>query len=142
MTRLLPATLLIAVAASAPVGSARADVGGPSELERYRLHCSGCHGEDGRGTPGVTPSLHGLARLARTDEGRAYLGRVPGVAQAPLDDDDLAELLNWVLTKFSQGPPAPPYSAEEIGTLRRHPLRDPAQARPATTPSPEEDASP
>jgi mono/diheme cytochrome c family protein len=127
VTRLLLAALTIALTAPA----ARAADDTPRERERYRLHCSGCHGEDGRGTPGVTPSLHGLARLARSDEGRAYLARVPGVAQAPVDDDDLADLLNWVIAEFSEEPLTPPYSAKEIGALRQHPLRDPARARPA-----------
>lgn len=131
MSQLRTATLvLIVVAASASTGPARA-ADEPSDLERYRLHCSGCHGEDGRGTPGVTPSLHGLARLAESADGRSYLARVPGVAQAPVDDDDLAALLNWVLAEFSQPPLAQPYSAEEIGALRQNPLRDPARARPA-----------
>jgi mono/diheme cytochrome c family protein len=103
----------------------------PRERELYLLHCSGCHGADGRGAAGVAPSLHGLARLAESADGRSYLARVPGVAQAPVDDDDLAALLNWVLAEFSQPPLAQPYSAEEIGALRQNPLRDPARARPA-----------
>jgi mono/diheme cytochrome c family protein len=97
--------------------------------EDFVLHCSGCHRLDGFGTPGVTPSLHGLGRLLVTSEGRDYLGRVPGVAQAPLADDRLAALLNWVILAFSGSAPAPPYTAAEVGDLRRAPLRDPAAAR-------------
>ena len=33
--------------------------------------------------------------------GRAYLVQVPGVAQAPLSDEAIAELLNWLLLRFS-----------------------------------------
>jgi len=99
--------------------------------EHYALHCSGCHGPGGRGTPGTTPSLHGLAALAATPEGRAYLARVPGVAQAPLDDADLAALLDWVLARFSDAAPVRPWSAAEVGRLRDRPLRDPAAARRA-----------
>ncbi len=102
----------------------------PSSQERYLLHCSGCHGPDGRGTPGVTPSLHGLSRLLEVPGGRAYLAAVPGVAQAPVNDAALAALLNWVIAEFSGDTPAAPYTAEEMGELRATPLRDPAAARP------------
>ena len=115
------ALLLLAVAASAHADRPPA--------EQYQLHCSGCHGPEGRGVPGTTPSLHDLAPLAETPEGRAYLARVPGVAQAPVDDAALAEL-TWVLREFSQAELQPPYSADEVGRLRLHPLRDPAGARP------------
>ena len=97
--------------------------------EDFVLHCSGCHRLDGFGTPGVTPSLHGLGRLLVTREGRDYLARVPGVAQAPLNDARLAALLNWVILAFSGSPPDPPYTAGEVGALRRDPLRDPAAVR-------------
>jgi mono/diheme cytochrome c family protein len=104
-------------------------VADPSPDEHYRLHCSGCHGADGHGARGVTPSLHGLATLLGLSGGRAYLAQVPGVAQAPLDDADLAALLNWVISEFSGTVAAQPYSAVEIGDLRARPLRDPAAAR-------------
>ncbi len=102
----------------------------PSPKEHYLLHCSGCHGPDGRGAPGVTPSLHGLSRLLEARGGRAYLAAVPGVAQAPVNDAALAALLNWVIAEFSGDTPAAPYTAEEMGELRATPLRDPEAARP------------
>lgn len=99
----------------------------------YTLHCQGCHLSDGRETPGRVPALAGaLARFARVPEGRRYLARVPGVAQAPLDDAALAALLNWVLWRFDpEGIPADfrPYSAGEVGRLRRRPLSDLEGAR-------------
>ena len=98
--------------------------------EQYLLHCSGCHGPDGRGSPPTTPSLHGLGDLLAAPGGRAYLARVPGAAQAPVSDGELARLLGWVLQEFSQTPVEPPYSAEEVGSLRARPLRDPLRARP------------
>lgn len=103
---------------------------GRPPAEQYRLHCSGCHGADGAGVPGWIPSLRGLAHLAGLPGGRAYLARVPGVAQAPVSDAELAGLLDWVLRELSPGPPPAPYSAREVGELRRRPLRDPASARP------------
>jgi mono/diheme cytochrome c family protein len=100
------------------------------EAERFTLHCSGCHGMDGRGVADNVPTLHGLDTLLELEGGRSYLARVPGVAQAPLPDDELARLLNWVLARFSGHLPEPPYTAEEVGALRRDPLRDPLSARP------------
>jgi len=99
--------------------------------EDFVLYCSGCHGPDGAGTPGVVPPLSGLAALLETKAGREYLVRVPGVAQASLDDARLAALLNWVLAEYSGRTPSPPYAGAEVGALRRRPLRDPARARNA-----------
>ena len=58
--------------------------------------------------------------------GREYLGRVPGVATSPLGNADLAELMNWMFWRFDAAHlPADfmPFTAEEIGRLRAHPLR-------------------
>jgi mono/diheme cytochrome c family protein len=103
----------------------------PPPSEDFALQCSGCHGPNGAGTPGVVPPLSGLAPLLETPAGRAYLVRVPGVAQASLDDARLAALLNWVLAEFSGATPGPAYTGDEVGALRRHPLRDPLTARDA-----------
>lgn len=97
----------------------------------YLLHCSGCHGPDARGTPGVTPSLHGLAAVADAPGGRGYLMRVPGVAQAPLDDEDLAVLLDWVVAYFSDQPVRRRFDPVDVGRWRADPLRDPVAARAA-----------
>jgi mono/diheme cytochrome c family protein len=97
--------------------------------EDYVLNCSACHGLDGAGTPGVTPTLHGLGRLLQLHGGRSYLARVPGVAQAPLSDARLARLLNWVLERYSGAPPVPLYTTAEISSLRASPLRDTRSAR-------------
>jgi mono/diheme cytochrome c family protein len=96
--------------------------------EDYVLHCSACHQQDGQGVPGVVPPLTGLAPFLATKEGRAYLVRVPGVAQSPLDDARLAALLNWVMSAMSGVAPDPAFSAAEVRGLRSEPLRDaPAQ---------------
>lgn len=104
---------------------------GPPPEEAYRLHCSGCHGPDGAGTRGMAPTLRSLGPLLEAPGGRAYLARVPGVAQAPLDSADLARLVNWVLRELSQVRDFAPYEAGEIGAWRRQPLRDPLAARRA-----------
>ena len=115
-------------ATSDPRAAAATDV---PVAEDYALNCSACHGRGGAGTPGVTPSLHGIGRLLALPGGRSYLARVPGVSQAPLSDARLARLLNWVLERYSGAPPAPLYTAAEIGELRASPLRDTRSARQA-----------
>ena len=68
----------------------------------YLLHCSGCHMPDGTGLSSAVPTLHNIiGRLVAEPEGRAYIVRVPGASQAPINDKKLAEVLNWMLTEFS-----------------------------------------
>jgi mono/diheme cytochrome c family protein len=97
----------------------------PDAAEDYLLNCSACHTRDGGGTPGLVPSLRELAPLLAHPQGRAYLVRVPGVAQAPLSDARVARLLNWVLDEYSNLRLEPPYGAAEVANLRASPLRDP-----------------
>lgn len=90
------------------------------------MHCQGCHGAEAQGTPGSVPGLAGnVARFLQIKAGRAYLGRVPGVAFVELSDPDVAELLNWIVQRFD-GEHVPktfsPYTEEEIQGLRREPL--------------------
>lgn len=103
---------------------------GDDETERfdYVLNCAGCHLGDGSGSATV-PKLTELAPILDVEGGRAYLARVPGVAQAPLSDDRLARLLNWVIENMSGLVLAVPYSAEEVGLLRADPLRAPEKER-------------
>jgi mono/diheme cytochrome c family protein len=113
--------LLLALA-TAPASA----VSGP-ELD-YTLECAGCHRADGSGTPGSVPALRdSVARFLAVPEGRDYLARVPGAAQAPLDDAALAAVLNWMLEHFDTAHvPAgfTPYTAREVGQRRAHPLFD------------------
>ena len=101
--------------------------------EAYQLHCSGCHGADGRGVGTATPPLTDLTDLMSVPGGRDYLARVPGVAQAPLESAALARLLNWTLREFSDGPDFEPYTADEIEDRRKEPLRDPLSVRAKIT---------
>jgi len=102
----------------------------------YVLHCQGCHRADGAATPGSgVPALAGsVGRFAAIDGGRDYLVRVPGVAQAPLDDEALAALLTWTLEHFSAAELSgdfTPFTAAEIARGRRAPLTDVEGARRA-----------
>jgi hypothetical protein len=106
--------------AATPAGG----VGGP-EFD-YTLECAGCHRADGSGTPGSVPALRdSVARFLAVPGGREYLARVPGVAQAPLDDPALAAVLDWMVDHFDRAHvPAGfvPYTGEEVGRLRKQPL--------------------
>jgi mono/diheme cytochrome c family protein len=98
----------------------------------WMLHCQGCHQPDATGSAnGAPPMANVVARFLSIDGGREYLTRVPGVANAGLGDEDLAELLNWTLATFDRDHvPADfaPYTAEEIRTGRAHPLVSDAAA--------------
>jgi mono/diheme cytochrome c family protein len=94
----------------------------------YLLNCAGCHRTDATGSPEV-PALTQIAPFLATPAGRAYLGRVPGVAQAPLSDERVAALLNWALAEFGGAGEFAPYTAAEVATLRADPLRDPLRER-------------
>ncbi len=97
----------------------------------YVLHCQGCHGADGAGSvDGAPPFAGNLGRFARTEQGRAYLVRVPGVAHAELDDQRLAALLNWLLARFDPAASDfPPFTADEVRAGRQRPLLSVPQAR-------------
>lgn len=100
------------------VGKARQD---------WILQCQGCHRADASGTAETTPAMNGvLAKFLWVDGGREFLIRVPGVSTAPLSDQALARLVNWTLWTFDpQHMPDDfePFRAEEVGVLRKKPLR-------------------
>ncbi|MDP6673710.1 MAG: hypothetical protein QGH93_02495 [Gammaproteobacteria bacterium] len=104
-----------------------------SPHNNYMIHCQGCHLPDGAGKPPDVPSFPGqLAEFLRIDGGRAYLVQVPGTANAMLDDQAVAELLNWMVERFNDRPlPADfiPYTAPEVARYRSKILADPGARR-------------
>jgi hypothetical protein len=73
----------------------------------YRLYCMGCHVPDGSGLEGKVPSMRGtLVPLSMRPEGRRFLVQVPGVAQSPLSNAEVAALLNWMILNLADDPPA------------------------------------
>jgi cytochrome c553 len=95
--------------------------------QNWTLNCQGCHRFDGSGSDATAPGIAGtVAKFLRVPGGREYLIRVPGVATSPLSDEDLAEVVNWMLWRFDREHlPASfrPYTAAEIAPLRARPLR-------------------
>lgn len=107
----------------------------------YILHCQGCHLVDGHATEGKIPALVGAARFLSVEGGREFLVRVPGVSLSVLSDTELAELVNWMLYRFSADDlPADfaPYTAEEISRYRRKPLVEVERVRAELTAALEE----
>jgi len=88
----------------------------------YALNCQGCHGHLGVSVPEI-PALAGrIGYFVRIPEGRRYIVQVPNVALNPSSDEDIAEMLNWALVTYSRAQLPPgfrPYTAEEIGRLRK-----------------------
>ena len=120
------AILVMALSATAFADERRAEV-------NYMLHCQGCHLPDAKGFEGRVPPIKDFAGwFLHSKAGRDFLIRVPGVAHAALADDEIAELMNWLLTTFSAAElPADftPFTAAEVRTLRADPERDPDAAR-------------
>ena len=87
--KLLVTTMLVLVVSS----TTHAD---SYEEHDYILNCSGCHRIDGAGSRAV-PSFRNMSELADKPGAREYWIRVPGAAQAPLSDERLAALMNWLL---------------------------------------------
>jgi mono/diheme cytochrome c family protein len=94
----------------------------------FALNCQGCHRADGSGTPDTVPALaDSVARFLAVPGGREFLVQVPGVAQAPLGDAALAAVVNWMLDRYDRThvpKDFAPYTADEVGRLRRTPLVD------------------
>ena len=99
----------------------------------YWLHCGGCHLLDGRGAPPEVPSLiNEPGHIAMMPGGREYLMQIPGVAQSGLDNDRLADVLNFMLQTFSKEKLTTdfqPYSGSEVSRYRRQVLIDPLKRR-------------
>jgi len=112
---------------TAPVTMAQ----GSSPMFNYLQHCVGCHLPDGSGFPPEVPNLRNdFGYLIDSPEGRDFMSRVPGVVGAPMNAEDTAALLNWMITTFSPaGTEFEPFTSEEILAGRERPLHDPLKYR-------------
>ena len=103
-----------------------ADINQARAHQNYLLNCQGCHLPDAIGSPGLVPKMKGfIGNFLRVAGGREFIIRVPGAASAPISDEELAELMNWLLEKYSKDQlpdDFKPYTAAEVGKLRKHPL--------------------
>ena len=107
------------------LGATRATSGYEPRVN-FQLQCMGCHHADGAGDEGRVPSVRRtLVLLSTFPDGRDFVLRVPGVAQAPLSDAEVATLLNWMARNLSDvALPAGyvDYTAAEVARERHRPL--------------------
>ena len=99
----------------------------------YMLHCQGCHLPDAAGHEGKVPPMKDfVGYFLHSAEGRDFLIRVPGVAHAAINDEELAELKNWLLVSFSEEQlPAgfTPFTESEVHRLRADAENSPDSVR-------------
>jgi hypothetical protein len=99
----------------------------------YMLHCMGCHLADGSGGPPDVPDARGeMGRLLAVEGGRQYLVQVPGAAQAPVSDAELAGIVNYMLESFNADTLPEDYrplTEDEVAGWRKDWLPDVAAVR-------------
>jgi hypothetical protein len=88
----------------------------------FKIHCQGCHLPEAIGFAGHVPRMKDfVGYFLHSQEGRRFVIRVPGVATSSLPDDQLTELVNWLLLTYSaEQLPEPfiPFSVTEVAALR------------------------
>ena len=70
----------------------------------------------------VPPLANSLGYFTHLPAGREYVMRVPGASNSALSDQDLADVLNWVLTTMNRDAlprDFKPYTAAEVAAHRR-----------------------
>ena len=135
MARRRSSMLAVAAAAFAIAVPAHADDVADATLARQHwvLNCMGCHTATGGGIPGKVPPLaNSLGYFTHLPAGREYVMRVPGASNSALSDQDLADVLNWVLTTMNRDAlprDFKPYTAAEVAAHRRPAFSDVATVR-------------
>jgi len=126
MARYLALVLTVALMPVASADDHRARV-------NYMINCQGCHLPEAVGFAGKVPRMKDfVGYFLHSQEGREFVIRVPGVATARLPDDELAELMNWLLLTHSAAQlpqPFVPFSTEEVAALRPDLEADPETTR-------------
>jgi len=134
--------LALAIALQLPVGAAVAAESDKANYQtikiedrrakfNYQMFCQGCHVADGSGHKSV-PELKGfIHKFMASQAGREYLIRVPGAANSALIDEELAELMNWMLREFGDSKDVQwrPFDAQEVNKYRQAPLNETVKYR-------------
>ena len=99
----------------------------------YMLHCQGCHLPSAEGVVDRVPRMKDfLGYYMHSEDGRRFIVQVPGVSTAQISDDEVAELMNWLLVTYSRNELPDqylPYTAAEVSRLRDSPEPDPLVTR-------------
>jgi len=107
--------------------------GAASPEANYMIHCMGCHLSAGEGFPPAVPDARGeIGMMLKVEGGREYLVQVPGAAHAPLTDQELAEVVNYMLLNFSKETlpkDFEPLTGEEVARYRKVALIEVEEAR-------------
>jgi hypothetical protein len=94
----------------------------------YLLGCGGCHGENGVSNSKLVPDLHDqVGFYLNIPAGREYLVRLPNVAFSIMSDQELTDVLNFMVFRIG-GASVPahtaPYTIAEVARLRKQPLNE------------------
>ena len=128
MTRCLTLLIFCLVTALQVVAEpeiSASDVSERRALFNYQMFCQGCHAVDGSGHKSVPQLRNTMYQFMASQSGREYLVRVPGSANSTLDDEQLAELLNWMLNKFTEVDTSAQwqsFTTAEVAEYRQNPL--------------------
>lgn len=99
--------------------------------ENWTLNCRGCHRLGAVGLGKDMPNMNGeVAKFLSVEGGVEYLSRVPGIANSPLNNEELADLVNWMLVRYdAEHIPADftGFTAAQIGPLRKDPYNTAAR---------------
>jgi mono/diheme cytochrome c family protein len=94
----------------------------------YLLGCGGCHGENGISNSKLVPDLNDqVGYYLNVPEGREYLVRLPNVAFSIMSDQELTDVLNFMVFRIggaSVPARAAPYTVDEVARLRKQPLNE------------------
>ena len=125
-------TIVTALCLCLASGALAEDLNGRRAHYNYQMFCQGCHTPDGVGANTVPRLKDQVGYFLETRRGREYLVRVPGSATSALDDEQLAEVLNWIVQEFagdSADESYERYTPREVARLRQQPLNEVEQYR-------------
>lgn len=103
--------------------------------QNWVLNCQGCHKVGALGLGLEMPDLNGeISKFLTVEGGREFIGQVNGIANSPLSNADLADLVNWMLVTYDPvhiPEDAQAYTAEEVARFRKTPLTHDANTQRA-----------
>jgi mono/diheme cytochrome c family protein len=118
----------LALSVAAPAARATEAGGLGASQSNYLLGCGGCHGVEGVSNSRLVPDLRDqVGYFLNSRTGRDYLVRVPNVAFYPVSDQDLTDMLNFMVFQLGRASipaGAKPYTRTEVAALRRQPLSE------------------